>query len=438
MRRDEIVALGQLAGGAASGVAGQAQELHAGIAQRVFHSVGPAAAPVRVVHDRIAGGAYAAARLLSGTLIRAAADALGSVLGNHAAPIAETPSGRAVVGAINGLYGDRLRRDGSALQTSMAVCVRGAEVPRDRDSVAAAFAPATPRLAVFVHGLAETEGAWRRHADRHPPYGDALRAELHYTPVYIRYNSGLHISDNGRRLAQVLDELTAGWPVPVTEIALIGHSMGGLVLRGACHYGAAGGWRDHVRHVVMLGAPHRGAPLERVANATCHAASLLPETRALAKAIRIRSAGVKDLGYGYVVDEDWDGHDPDALLNNTATVVPYLPTANHYFVSATISRNANAPLGRLVGDLLVLHASAWSQAGGIEQRRFPLEHYGHLGGAHHFDLLNHPAVYELIRGWLAAACVSGRSAPVRVRAARGARSAAVGTDRPAPTRSRRR
>ncbi len=402
MRRDELTALGDLAGGAAAGIATQAGEVHAGVAQRVFDAVGPAAAPVRVVHDRIAGSAYAAARVLSGALVRAGAGTLGAARGDDAASITDTPTGRALVGAINGLYGDRLRREGSALQIPMAVRRRGREVPLERESVAAAFTDATPRLAVFVHGLAETESAWRRRADRHLPYGDRLRAELHYTPVYVRYNSGLHISDNGRRLAQVLDELTAGWPVAVDEIALIGHSMGGLVLRGACHYGGAGGWRERVRHVLMLGSPHRGAPLERAANAACHAASLLPETRPLSTPIRIRSAGVKDLGFGYVVDEDWVGHDPDALWSNTATVVPYLETANHYFVSATVSREADAPVGRLVGDLLVLQASAWSQERGVRRRRFPVDHYAHLGAANHFDLLNHPAVYELIRGWLAA------------------------------------
>ena len=114
---------------------------------------------------------------------------------------------------------------------------------------------------------------------------------------------------------RALDALVAAWPVPVTEIALVGHSMGGLVARSACHYGADGDWVRAVRDVVMLGAPHHGAPLELAANAATAALSLLPETRALARPLRARSVGVKDLGYGYVVDEDWEGHDPDAPVD---------------------------------------------------------------------------------------------------------------------------
>lgn len=412
MRRNELTALGQLAGDAAAGIATQAREVHAGIAQRVFASLGPPAAPVRVLHDRISAGAYTAARTLTGTLVRCGAAALSVATPDDAPPLATRPAGAIAVGAINGLWGDRLHRDGSALETPMTVRQAAHDVALDADSLARAFPDAAPRLAVFVHGLCETEDAWRLGARQTPPYGDRLRSELGYTPIYVRYNSGLHISLNGRRLAQLLDELVGHWPVEVAEIALIGHSMGGLVARGACHYAAAGSWRERVRHVFMLGSPHKGAPLELAANAACHAASLLPEAKPFATPIRIRSAGVKDLGYGYVVDEDWDGHDPDAFWTNTGTVVPFLASANHYFVSATLSREADAPLGRLMGDLLVLRPSAWSQGGRRDRLQFPVEHYSHIGGATHFALLNHPAVYGQIRRWI----TTGRELPVRASA----------------------
>jgi pimeloyl-ACP methyl ester carboxylesterase len=290
----------------------------------------------------------------------------------------------------------------------MALRRRGAEVALDPPSLAAAYPAATNRLAVFVHGLGETEDAWRLRASRHVPYGDRLRSELGYTPLFIRYNSGLHISRNGRALDVLMSEVVAGWPVPVAEIALVGHSMGGLISRGACHYAVSEGWRERVRHVFMLGCPHKGAPLELAANAACHGLSRLPETRPFATPIKVRSAGVKDLGYGYVVDADWEGHDPDAFRSNTGTLVPFLESANHYFVSASISRDPDHPLGRLVGDLLVLRASAWSQERRGERLQFAIENYSHLGSATHFDLLNHPAVYAQIRRWLTA----GRELPL--------------------------
>jgi len=400
MRRDELRALGHLAGDAAAGIATQARQVHAGVAARVFGALGPTAAPVRVAHDRISAGAYAAASALTGALVRGGAAAASLARPEDAPSLTEAPRGRLAVGALNGMWGDRLHRDRSALETSMAVRVGGREVARDAGSLRRAFPDATPRVAVFIHGLCETEDAWQLGAARHVPYGDRLHVELGYTPVYVRYNSGRHISRNGRALAALLDELTTAWPVEVTEVALIGHSMGGLVARAACHYAPAGSWRERVCHVFTLGSPHKGAPLELGANAVCHAAGRVPELSPFTAPIRARSVGVKDLAYGYVVDADWEGHDPDAFWTNTGTAVPFLTTASHYFVSASLTRDPDARVGRLLGDLLVLRPSAWSQGGPGERLQFPVDQYMHVGGATHFDLLNHPAVYGQIHTWL--------------------------------------
>jgi pimeloyl-ACP methyl ester carboxylesterase len=410
MRPNEVRALGDLAGEFAAGIAMQARDVHAGIAGRVFGLLGETAAPVRVAHDAIFTGAYAAARLVTGSLVRGGAFAYGLTRPDDGPSIADGRRGRIVVGALNGAWGDRLQERRSPLVTPMSLRRAGAEVALDADSVARAFPDATGRLAVFVHGLGETEDAWSLRSARHRPYGDRLRAELGYTPLFVRYNSGLHISHNGRALGALMEQLTAVWPVPVAEIALIGHSMGGLAARGACHYAQEGSWRERVRHVFMLGSPHKGAPLELAANAACHTLSRLPETRPFATPIKVRAVGVKDLGFGYVVDEDWEGHDPDAFWSNTGTVVPFLESANHYFVSATVTRDAEHPLGRLVGDLLVRRSSAWSHEGRGEQLQFALDHYTHLGGATHFDLLNHPAVYAQLSRWLTA----GRELPAHV------------------------
>ena len=149
----------------------------------------------------------------------------------------------------------------------MAVRVDGSDVEPTAQQVRDTFGDATPRLAVFLHGLAETEKSWLRQASRSEPYGRRLQAEFGYTPVYIRYNTGRHVSDNGHDLAGLLDDLTAAWPHEIQEILLVGHSMGGLVIRSACHYGAEASapWVARTRHVFYLGSPHLGAPLARAA-----------------------------------------------------------------------------------------------------------------------------------------------------------------------------
>ena len=401
MRREELNALGDLAGDAAGGLASTIQQMHSGIAGRVWRAVGPAATPARVVHDQIADRSYAAARRFTRRVVSGGVRALSAAQPREAESIERTVGGRAVIGALNGIWGDTLARSNNRLALKMTLRAGGRDLPPTRAALRQAYPHPTPRLAVFVHGLCETDDAWMLGAARHVPYGFRLQAELGYTPLYLRYNTGLHISENGRALAELLRQVTEAWPTDVYEVALIGHSMGGLVGRSACHYSEGCDWCPKVRHVFTLGSPHLGAPLEQGAHAVSHYLGKLPETRALLAApLNRRSVGIKDLRYGYLTDECWLDQDCDAFLKNTSREVPFLRTAHHYFVCATVSREPDALAGRIVGDLLVLRASAWHHQRG-QRLRFPIEHYSHVGGAHHFELLNHPAIYHQIRRWMA-------------------------------------
>jgi pimeloyl-ACP methyl ester carboxylesterase len=309
-----------------------------------------------------------------------------------------------VLAALNGLVGDELERRGSDLQEPMSVRVRGQVVTPSPEAVALAFPGARPRLVVFVHGLMETEHAWSLGAERAGgTYASRLADEIGCTPVHVRYNTGRHISENGRSLSDMLESLVDAWPVEVGEIALVGHSMGGLVARSACHCASAESarWVERVRHVVSLGTPHMGAPLAQAVHWASAGLAALPESRPFASFLRRRSAGIRDLRHGSLVDEDWRDCDPDALEAAALTEVPLLEGATHCFVAATITREGSHPLGRLVGDVLVLQPSA---SGRCRDRSIPFEeeHGMHVGGAHHLALLNHPRVYERLREWLAA------------------------------------
>jgi pimeloyl-ACP methyl ester carboxylesterase len=400
MRPEEITALGDLASDAAAGATKQIREMHDGIARRVWRRVGPAALPVRLAHDRIAEGAYAVAGELTRAVVRAGAQAVSAAQRPDAPSMQRSPAGRAVVSALNGAFGDTLERRRNPLALEMTLRRGGRDLEISAPALARAYPNAKSRLAVFVHGLCETDEAWKgipTRAARHVPYGFRLEVELGYSPLYLRYNTGRHISENGRELAALLEELVQAWPVAVDEVVLIGHSMGGLVGRSACHYGAGSACVAKVRHVFTLGTPHRGAPLEQATNAATAALARLPETRPLARALNVRSVGIKDLRYGYLVDECWMDQDCDAYLRDTSREIPFLPSARHYFICATVSREADAPAGRIIGDLLVLQPSAWAHEGRGKRMQFPIEHYHHIGGANHFDLLNHPAIYAQIR-----------------------------------------
>jgi pimeloyl-ACP methyl ester carboxylesterase len=206
--------------------------------------------------------------------------------------------------------------------------------------------------------------------------------------VYVRYNTGRHISDNGRELARVLSDLVDAWPTLVDQIILVGHSMGGLVVRSACHYGVDEPWTAVVTDAFYLGSPQTGASLERLVSRLGWALGHLAETRPYADLVNVRSAGIKDLRYGYVIEEDWSGCDADRCLESHRHEVDLLPRVNHYAVSAAVSGAS----GRLIGDLLVHPGSA--------RGRLPIDRHRHLDGLHHFDLLNHPRVYEVMHSWL--------------------------------------
>jgi pimeloyl-ACP methyl ester carboxylesterase len=248
----------------------------------------------------------------------------------------------------------------------------------------------------------ESEFSWRvGAAPGGQTYGSRLRRELGYTPVELRYNTGLHISENGLALADLLEQLVDEWPVEVQRIALVGHSMGGLVARSACHQARGRGdkWVGAVRHVVSLGSPHMGAPLAQGVHWASAALHAVPETRPLAALLRRRSSGIRDLRQGSLVDADWRDRDPDALRAQACQEVPLLEGATHCFVAAAVTGNPRHPVARLIGDFLVLEDSA---SGRSRTRRIPFdaEQGLLLGGTHHIALLNHPAVYERLRDWL--------------------------------------
>jgi pimeloyl-ACP methyl ester carboxylesterase len=402
MRRAEVRAIGELAGQALAEAGGFVRAVHTAIAKRSFAAVGPPGVPAHVVHDGVVSAVYGGVRATLGAVPRGAGSALAWQTPDDGPSLAASRAGSLALGVLNGYLGDALAACESELALDMTVRHRGADLPLDPSALALALPDAAPRMAVFVHGLGETDASWRLRAGAtRPGYGVRLQRELGYTPLELRYNTGRHISDNGRELAQLLQAVHDAWPVPVAEIVLVGHSMGGLVARSACHYGERDGhaFTDAVRHVFCLGAPHLGAPLEKAFNALGWALAKVPETRPLARLVNVRSAGIKDLRYGACVEEDWCHCDPDELLTDRCHDVPFLPHARFYFVAATISRRPGDPAGAILGDLLVRVPSASGQG---RRRRLPfaIEDGQRLDGVTHFDLLNHPAVYEQIRTWL--------------------------------------
>ncbi|HEX6488273.1 MAG TPA: alpha/beta hydrolase [Candidatus Dormibacteraeota bacterium] len=375
---NEVSALIEVVGEAVDQVVvSPAQSMHRAIANRTFTAVGPPARPLHRLYQALTDLGYEGVRTAAATVTRtAAATARTATPATDLRPLSDGRRGRFAIAAINGFLGDRLVSNGNELAIRMSLRKDGADLPVSTTALAEAFPAAGSRVAVFIHGLAENEEAWRG------AFGSQLELDLGITPLYIRYNSGLEVSRNGADLAGLMESLVRAWPVELTKLYLVGHSMGGLVARSAVHIAqrSAQRWPNLLVHLVTLGTPHSGAPLEKAVHLAAWALRQVPEAAAVAEVLDLRSAGIRDLRHGYV--------DPPSAETPS--------TYGQTYVAATVTRSPGHPLGWIVGDLLVRSASAHGRHG---SRSVSIAGR-HVGSLTHFDLLDHPSVYECVRAAL--------------------------------------
>ncbi len=302
----------------------------------------------------------------------------------------------AVVAALNGVLGDHLAATHNPLAISMRFCRDGQALTLTREALAAALPQARGRVVILVHGLCMNDRQWRRDGHDH---GAMLEAADNisvisdisdtsgpgFSVVYLRYNSGLPIATNGAQFADLIESLMQAWPVPVQQLSIVGHSMGGLVARSACaHADAAGqGWRQQLRRLVCIGSPHRGAPLERGGRWVDVILGASPYTAAFARLGQLRSAGITDLAHGL----------PAAL--------PLPAGVACYAMAATLSKTSAAATSALLGDGLVPVASALGlHADADRQLDFPADHQWIGREMNHLDLLKRAEVGAQLLVWL--------------------------------------
>jgi hypothetical protein len=417
---DDLRGLTRLAFEATRGVTALVEAMHVTIGSGPAVLGLPLAAPTRAVTRPIYGLIQGVMQLIGGGVDQALAQ-LAPLLGastpgpasgdprRKGAPILAAlrtgadrigsgPEREAVLAALNGVLGDYLHARGNPLAIEMRLRHRGAPLTLTPEALRAALPDATARLVVLVHGSCMNDLQWSRRGHDH---GAALARDLGATPIYVHYNTGLHISTNGRGLAALLEQLAAAWPVPLDEVAIVGHSMGGLVARSACHVGDTAGhaWRSRVRSLVTLGAPHHGAPLERGGAWVDLLLGLSRYSAPLAKLGQIRSAGVTDLRHGNVRDDDWQGLDRFADRGDHRHPLPLPAGVRCYAIAGTLgaAAGAGAPGDGLVpiDSALGLHPRPELTLG------FPDDHRWIAIATGHIDLLDAAPVYARLRSWLA-------------------------------------
>jgi pimeloyl-ACP methyl ester carboxylesterase len=290
---------------------------------------------------------------------------------------------------------------GNPLAIKMRLRKNGQALELDRQALAAAIPQPSARLLILVHGLCRSDQQWNRQSHDH---GAALTRDLGFTTVYLHYNSGRHVSTNGREFGALMETLVQQWPVPLEQLVLVGHSMGGLLIRSACHYAKAAdhSWLRHLRKIVFLGTPHHGAPLERGGNWVNGVLGRSPYVAPFARLGRIRSAGITDLRYGNLVDEDWAGRDRFDHVDDLRRPVPLPQGVRCYAIATTTGKRMGDMSDRLLGDGLVPLASALGcHENPSLNLTFPESQQWIGYEMNHLDLLSHSEVYKKIKEWLA-------------------------------------
>lgn len=365
------------------------------IVEAVHHNISPASKALGVtgfVYDSIRGVA---------TVVRKGLDFSLKPFAKSLSLDEASKERNAVISAMNGVIGDHLATDGNSLAISMSFRHQGKTLELNRPAISKMFPQKSSKLLILVHGLCmgDLQWNWKEGHD----HGAYFAQKMGYTPLYLRYNSGLHISSNGRAFSALMEDLIENWPYPLEEIVFLCHSMGGLVSRSAFYYAQKDGfqWPKKASKLIFMGTPHHGAPMERAGNRLENFISGIPFAGDLSKLGRLRSLGITDLRFGCITDEDWDNTDKYSPNSDKRKIVPLPEKVKSYAIAASVEPNAYKDILEITGDGLVPVSSAlgWHKS---EERRLkiPSERQAILYEINHIDLLTYPKVAKQLEEWL--------------------------------------
>lgn len=297
------------------------------------------------------------------------------------------PYRETVRAAANGVLGDTLAATKNPLAIQMQFRQRGRALQPSAHN---------GKLLILVHGLCMNDLQWLREGHDH---GAMLGEAFGYEPIYLHYNTGRRISENGADFAQLLEQTLQSWPIPITELVIVGHSMGGLVTRSACHHALQEkhAWVKKLSKLVTLGSPHAGAPLERAGRGVDYVLGISPYTAPFARLGLIRSAGIQNLRDGAVTSSGelpaWPKHVKLFILACTKQKAP--PEKQKLDLAE--------PLKRVLGDGLVPVKSALAQedkpALGLPLK-IPATRQAVVYETDHFQMLSSQPVAQHLLRWL--------------------------------------
>lgn len=211
---------------------------------------------------------------------------------------------------LNGFAGHVLHENNDPRAIKMSFRFENSDITINEMQNIYDFSKHEGKICILIHGLFGNEWMWKKKSEQSKPkLGDLLEQDNNYTVLYLRYNTGLHISENGRMLSNLLEVFSEKFKSEISEINLIGHSMGGLLIRSAGYYAGIQrqDWTQFIKKIFLIGVPNKGSYLAQTAefmNELFKKADISKD-ELISSFIDIRSNGIKDLAHAYLTDEDW-------------------------------------------------------------------------------------------------------------------------------------
>ncbi|MBF0377804.1 MAG: hypothetical protein HQK72_10020 [Desulfamplus sp.] len=410
----DIRGIGKLATEAVSGITSLVEDLH----QTILSLNGILGSPYKQRTTGITGMVYRNIRTVTELVGNEMDVALNKIIAmiesNSSDPLSpqiSIPLYEAFISALNGIIGDHLVASKNPLAINMQLRQNGAALSMnkesfsDNDAFLNQIIESNGKIALMVHGLCMNDLQWNRKGHDH---GKELSRDFGYTPVYLHYNTGLHISENGKSFSELMEkfinQISNTTIDKQIEIVIIAHSMGGLVSRSAFYYGKLANhtWLKHVKKLICLGTPHHGSPLERFGNWIDMFLEINPYCSPFSRLGKIRSAGVTDLRYGNIIDDDWKEQGRFEYSNDSRLPVSLPEDIDCYAVAVTTTKDSCTIANNIVGDGLVpLNSALGSHKNPDFNLLFPDNHKWVGNDMNHMDLLSSQEVYQTIKKWVA-------------------------------------
>ena len=307
-----------------------------------------------------------------------------------------------LVPILNGLHGHTMSEKGHKALINMSFRYQSRDISIEKLKEFYDFSKYNGTVIIFIHGLMNDESIWKsKPGNRKKWLGSAIEDEMKANALYVRYNTGRHISENGRQLSSLLQHFIEVHQ-SINQLNIVCHSMGGLVSRSACYYSGIHNqsWTGILKKVFLIGVPNEGSYLARVAYMTQYFFRKIDpsENDSVAKFFDVRSNGIKDLSFGYLVDEDWQNSKDGNVKNIQQTKVYPLPHVYYYLIAASVTEeNEKNRIFTFFGDGLVEKKSALSDlfitnsmiSGKVNMKLFPR--------LNHLTLLESKEVFNYIK-----------------------------------------